>query len=638
MIKSLCATLLVVLFLTSDSLAAAPDIHVDPQVYTALESNSKVPVWIFLKDRDTKNQIQALDQLKYTYNARAIQRRLKRRTSPGLFDERDLPVAQSYITTLAQHVQRIRVRSRWLNAVSADVTAKQLAALARLPFVRSIQIVRRSQGVGLLDERKFETGETLGPGSFYGGSYDQLQTIDLPAVHQAGFTGQGIIIGVLDTGFKRSHVAFANPEHPLNVIAEYDFINDDPNTAPESGDDPNQHYHGSLILGTMAAYQPETYVGAAYQAAFILCKTEDITGEYQGEEDFYVAGLEFIEANGGDVATSSLTYLDWYTQNDMDGQTAVTSIGVNTATDNGVHCCTAVGNSGHDSDPNTSHLGAPADAFKVYSVGSVNIFGEISGFSSDGPTADGRTKPEVLAVGESTVSIDPFNDNGYTSASGTSLSTPLAAASIACVLQSDDTIGVDAMRDAFLFNSSYYLVHGTYDPLHVMGYGIIDAYASLLSIQPTTVVADSYNVSRGILSSGSLPDTFESDDSYLKFRPGLTLNSSEPPVWLEFESVLSTDVPSSLNVILEASANTVNLTQTIEMLNWNTGQYELVDAEASGFNSDLIVDIDLSNNISNYVQSGSGAVKTRIGWKATGIVLLYPWTISIDQVAWRFVN
>ena len=111
----------------------------------------------------------------------------------------------------------------------------------------------------------------------------------------------------------------------------------------------------------------------------------------------------------------------------MDGMTAVTSIAVNIATQNGMYCCTAVGNAGHDTNPSTARLGAPADAFQVFSVGSVNIFGEESGFSSDGPTADGRVKPEILTVGENAFSIDPSNDNGYLDASGTSMATPAMA-------------------------------------------------------------------------------------------------------------------------------------------------------------------------------------------------------------------
>ena len=148
------------------------------------------------------------------------------------------------------------------------------------------------------------------------------------------------------------------------------------------------------------------------------------------------------------------------------------------------------------------------------------------------------------------------------------------------------------------------------------------------------IASDSFNVLRGFFVSGTLADTFDSDDSYLKFKPGITLNNSEPPVWLEFEGTLPSDAPTSLSVTLEAQANTLGLTQTIDMFNWNSGQYESVDSRAATFNTDSVATVNLTASISDYVQSGTGTVKTRMGWRATGPVLLYPWTVSIDQVIW----
>src|SRR5262249_43544285 len=160
--------------------------------------------------------------------------------------------------------------------------------------------------------------------------------------------GAGVRIGILDTGFQRTHACFNNPSHPLQVIAEYDFVMGDPNTAPQAGDNPSQHAHGTMILGCLGAYAPGDLIGGAYDAAFILCKTEDINSETPGEEDNYVAGLQFIEAHGGDVATASLVYSDWYTYSQFNGSTAPATIAVNMATANGLFCCNAVGNSGHD--------------------------------------------------------------------------------------------------------------------------------------------------------------------------------------------------------------------------------------------------------------------------------------------------
>jgi hypothetical protein len=166
-----------------------------------------------------------------------------------------------------------------------------------------------------------------------------------------------------------------------------------------------------------------------------------------------------------------------------------------------------------------------------------------------------------------------------------------------------------------------------------------DQHAGFLSITPTfAVAADNFTVLRGNQISGGLVDTTESDDSYLKFNPGLTLNPSEPPVWIEFEGTLPTDSPTSFSVTMEASANTPNIAQTIEALNWLTGQYEQVDSQAASFNNDSVVTVDLTADIVKYVESGTGAVKTRMGWKSGGLVLQFPWTICIDQVVWTITE
>ncbi|MBU1701558.1 MAG: S8 family serine peptidase [Candidatus Eisenbacteria bacterium] len=186
------------------------------------------------------------------------------------------------------------------------------------------------------------------------------------ALHERGSTGDGVVIGILDTGFQRSHAAFNDPAHTLSVIAERDFVDNDPHTGIETGDPPDQHSHGTLILGTIGAYREGELIGGAYDASFILAKVEDAGSEFPLEEDWFAAGLEFIEAQGGDVATSSLI-AGWYGQNEMDGETSIMAQAFNIATANGVHCCQGAGNSGHDDLPTTSHLAAPADACIVQS-------------------------------------------------------------------------------------------------------------------------------------------------------------------------------------------------------------------------------------------------------------------------------
>ncbi|MDY7109224.1 MAG: S8 family serine peptidase [Planctomycetota bacterium] len=456
--------------------------RIHPALNARLQAEgAPVKAWVFFADKGLASEreyAEAIQRLHETYDRRAIERRRLRRTAPGLFDRRDIPVADDHVQAVASTGAELHITSRWLNAVSAWVTGEQARAIAALPFVKSIEPVRRARRIEPPTPEGDGPAAPLGRG-FYGAAEEQLEQINLIALHNDGATGEGVIIGILDTGFERTHEAFNHPDHPLEIVDEYDFIDNDDNTAEEPGDPDYQYWHGTLILGTLGAYMPNELVGAAYDASFILCKTEDTSGEYQGEEDNYVAGLEFIESLGGDVSTSSLSYHDWYTQDDYDGETAVTTIAVNAATENGMYCCTAASNQGHDNNPNTSHLGAPADAFQVLTCGAVESTGEIAGFSSDGPTADGRVKPEVLARGVSTHTVNPGDDDGYDTASGTSLSTPLVAGAVACIAQAQSTWTVDQLRDFLFFTADYYLANGTYDPLYIYGYGVIDAWGAV---------------------------------------------------------------------------------------------------------------------------------------------------------------
>lgn len=159
----------------------------------------------------------------------------------------------------------------------------------------------------------------------------------------------------------------------------------------------------------------------------------------------------------------------------------------------------------------------------------------------------------------------------------------------------------------------------------------------VFSSGPTTetVPAASLNTLRGVLVSGDVTSVMESNDTYLKYNPGFTISPAEAPVWLIFDAALSTDTPAELELTIEATANTFGLTQTTEMFDFNSGQYVEIDVQPSTFNMDTVISIDVTGQIGDFVEPGTGAVRTRAGWRRTGFTLIFPWTVCIDNVAWN---
>ena len=299
----------------------------------------------------------------------------------------------------------------------------------------------------------------------YGNSLNQLIQIGVVNMHNKGLHGEGVTLAILDTGFRKSHEAFAAHYADGRVIAEYDFIFNDSNTANEPIDDLTQWDHGTYIWSVSGGQSDGDIYGPAYEASFLLAKTEDIRSETPIEEDNWVAAVEWADSLGADVLTSSLGYIDWYTYADLNGAIAVTTIEANMAASMGIVVCNANGNNG----PGSGTLMAPADAFDILAVGAVNGLGTIANFSSRGPTADGRIKPEVCARGVSTWAANSSSNIGYSSVSGTSLSTPLVAGAACLLVQSRPNFPPQIIRQALMETASI-----ATSPNNNYGWGIIN--------------------------------------------------------------------------------------------------------------------------------------------------------------------
>jgi len=422
-----------------------------------------IRVWVLFTDHGrTPAQIEAeLALRRMQLGPRTLTRRAKVRDD-ALVDARDLEPAHTYVEAVERTGARLRVASRWLNAVSVDADRESLRALEGLPFVRGILPVARAQPREL-DWRP--VGSQEAEPSEYGPGWEQLELIGVPTLHDCGLTGAGVSIGVQDTGFALDHQAYADTQ----VLGAHDFLDEDDIVGPQTGDPPNQHIHGTLVLATITGHDPGNFRGVAPGVAVLLSKTEHQAVEEPFEEDVYVEGLEWIEAMGADIFSASLMYSSWYTAEDYDGATAVSTVAIEIAIGNGLIVFTAMGNAG----PDPSTLGAPADAAGAISLGAVNVAGELAPFSSRGPTADDRIKPDVLAPGWAVYTVDPGTVDGYVQINGTSFSTPIAAGVGALLLEAYPWLTPAEMAELLRSTASQ-----ADAPDNDHGHGIIDAAAA----------------------------------------------------------------------------------------------------------------------------------------------------------------
>ncbi|MCB1183807.1 S8 family serine peptidase, partial [bacterium] len=411
---------------------------------------------------------------------RALARRAK--AAPGaaaLVDDHDLPLDAARLAACRATGARLVHRSRWLNAASFRATPGQVRALADLAGVRAVTLVGGARHAAV--PRPVATPQPLprlgsAPAKTdaafdYGNNLAAMQQINVPAAHAMGLTGADVVVGVLDTGFRVTHEALA----PLTVLAAWDFVDGDGVVDAEPGDLATIRNHGTMVLSALAGNMPGQLVGPAPGIAVLLARTEDLAQEVPAEEDNWVAGLEWAEGLGADLISSSLGYVDWYDAADLDGDTAVTTIAADLAAARGLLVVTAAGND----RATTGHLIAPADADSALTVGAVDLAGNTASFSSPGPTADGRIKPDVAALGVSNPLVDPNNDGNYITASGTSFATPVTSGVAALVLER-----VPALTPLQVIAALRATADQALAPDNDQGWGIIDAAAAVTWFGP----------------------------------------------------------------------------------------------------------------------------------------------------------
>lgn len=407
------------------------------------------------------------------------QRSLDRRTTQNIaLDIKDVPIHQPYIDQVENATGiSVMAKSKWFNAVHVRGSQSQIDALDNLAFVDHIDFANRNLNTGgrmatpkpiHKVNKTFETAINFN----YGDSDNQIQMLNGHLLHQQNFTGSGKIIAVMDGGFPGVNTlsTFSRLRDNNKILGGYDYVNRDNNFYTGIS-------HGTLVLSTMGGYKNGDLVGTAPDASYYLFITEDGANEGPLEESLWVEAAEEADRLGVDIITTSLGYSNFdnpdysHTYEDMNGTTAYISRGLDIAFSRGMICVVSAGNSG---DMPWHYITAPADAINALTVGAVDAAENYATFSSQGPSFDGRVKPDVAAQGQDSVVC---NSNGsITSANGTSFSCPIIAGMVASFWQA--LPGKTNAQIMQLVKESASIYNNPNDEL---GYGIPDFAAALQS-------------------------------------------------------------------------------------------------------------------------------------------------------------
>lgn len=347
--------------------------------------------------------------------------------------------------------------SRWLNAVTFETDLENLISIEQLPFIRKIQ---------LINEKKEYKPKDVGieKAVDYGVAFEQVNQINVDCLHDQGYTGQGILLAVIDAGFEgMDTISYFNNVYTENrVVDKYNFVGNNTDVYHSS-------FHGtavsSCIVGESTGSNP--YAGTGFDVQLALYLAEDVFSETLIEEFNVVAALERCDSVGVDVVNISLGYFQFDDPNqnhvyaDLDGNTTIAAVGVNMAAAKGIAVVMSAGNSG------PSNISTPCDADDGLCIGAVDVSGSYAFFSSVGPNADNQVKPDVAARGLDAWVV--INDGTLVQGSGTSFASPITAGAVACLVQSAPSKSVDEIFQSIRMSASQFS-----SPDSLVGYGIPD--------------------------------------------------------------------------------------------------------------------------------------------------------------------
>ncbi len=409
-------------------------------------------------------------------------RALARRTRQGIaVRPRDLPVSPTYLAQVraVSGSPQVLQTSRWLNGAVLACDSLTLARVQLLPAVASAQLLSLVPPQAPAAAGAVATIATpptpLTPRATYGPAYAQNQLIGAVAMHDAGYRGEGMQIAVFDAGFPGADrlAALQAVQQQGRVASTRNFVDGGSSVYLRNG-------HGTACLGLIGGELPGYYVGTAPHATFHLCITEDVSSESPMEEANWLAAAEYADSVGVDVISSSLGYNTFddaalsHTYADLNGRTAISSRAALGAARAGMVVVNSAGNDGNNS---WHYIGVPADADSIIAVGAVDSLRNHAGFSSYGPTADGRLKPTLAAMGVAAAVLTPAGV--VVRGSGTSYACPELAGLVAGFWQANPTLSAQQVIAALRNGASQ-----AQNPDNTLGYGIVSFVAAYNLLHP----------------------------------------------------------------------------------------------------------------------------------------------------------
>lgn len=386
--------------------------------------------WVMLTDKAGTT----FDPYSY-FDAKAIERYLI--NEADLYDISNYPLNESYVQQVNALATEEVGESRWLNAAAVMATPEQVVAIKKLPFVKEVVAIESNMHLAVKDGSDRSDQSDLSDMSdgldkaISAKLHDQLVRMGGKYFRDKGIDGKGIRIAVFDGGFPQvnTHVAFKHLRDEGRIVKTWNFPNKKENVY-------GWNSHGLMTLSCIAARMGDMDLGMATGAEFLLARTE-IEAEPFKEEVWWQMAVEWADKNGADIISSSLGYgKDRYYTKDMNGQSYVAKAG-NLAARKGMLVCNSAGNEGDDNSWYT--IITPSDADSVLCVGGITpslTDYQRTSFSSYGPTADGRQKPNVCAFAYAWAANTGSSNQEYLMVPGTSFSCPLVAGFAACAMQS----------------------------------------------------------------------------------------------------------------------------------------------------------------------------------------------------------